>query len=244
MPRIGARLRQLVKEVITGDAARLNQRLYASDDFPFWFSVHALWSAFLVSLSYLRGSSDETKRLIKGISIAALLAFGAREVLALWTAAPSPALAHPSEFVIFGIAVAAFEFAALADRVRRFLFGLISAVEGVNRFRLFLYAGTRLGGDPIAKAAIGLALAVFDQAAEVGLRAVLGGAETALCTKRTALATVAVLALHWAVAFVGIVPAKFGAIVDLAAGIGLGALNAKLVIDGDPAQYRGKRPAK
>jgi hypothetical protein len=221
------------KEIITGDITGLNKLLYESDDFPFWFWIQALWSGSVVHRSYLRRTRKTPERLMKEIMIVAFITFTAREVFALFANRRSPVLAHPSELVLFPIPFILFEFVSLGRGHWTFaiLDGLVSFAEGVNRFRFFLFLLKSMSGNVFVKGVFVTASALFDQLTEIAARDIFNGLENSLCNERTVLASFIVFVVYWvAIRLLHLVSQELQVYTEVGTGIGLGLLNATIVL--------------
>jgi hypothetical protein len=156
------------------------KHIFGSSQFPIWFTTQAIWSCYVVRLSWL-----QRKRSIFGcvrqFILAAMVTFGQRELFAPFVQKPSPIRTTPLSAVIFLVIFIILTFMPeiIIRRAIPFLYPFLAFLQSFNQVRFFtLILRLVKGYDEYQLVPIALVFTILDQVIEFLFRPFFGAEET------------------------------------------------------------------
>lgn len=174
--------------------------VFGSPQFPFWFTIQAIWSCYAVRLSLMKKA--QTGALVwKQLISSALLTFLPRELFAFLFHKLSPILHNPSIIGIFFAVFALFAYSPMDIfyKITSVLYYFVGLMQGLNQARLFsLIVRSTKNYNSLQMVAVAILFVVLDQMLEILLRTLLTkGEETKVSNRLTIFRTAIISLLFW-----------------------------------------------
>ena len=189
-----------IRDFKNGGFKDIYKLIFGSPQFPFWFTIQAIWSCYVVCLSTMK--QRRTIMLwIKQLIISAMLTFLPRELFAFIFHKLSPILHNPSRIGIYLVVFMLLTYSPMDIfyKITNVLYYFIGLMQGLNQARLFsLIIRSTRNYNSFQMVSIAILFVIMDQLLEIITRLlVTKGEETKVSNRLTIFRTGIISLLFW-----------------------------------------------
>ncbi|OHS94357.1 hypothetical protein TRFO_11222 [Tritrichomonas foetus] len=192
----------LTDKITEGGATEVYKLIFATQQFPFWSTIQAVWSCYVVHRSCRKKCSSSNWLQwvflkIRNFILAFLITFSQRELFAFLFQKPSPLMRNHYLFYVF---VGVFISMQILYPIVNFFYIFLGMLQGANQMRFFtLILRSVKGLDNVQIVPLAIFFGIMDQFIEFFLRPLLSGVQTKMSNEESIATTSFFFFLYWLV---------------------------------------------